>query len=266
MIKRFRKILWIAMAVFLLVELLAYLFQHQLIFQGTRLAENYSYKFSHPYHFTEYFLKTHDNQLLNVLWFSPEKKSRGIIIYFHGNANNLQRWGEYASDFVSLGYEIVMMDYRGYGKSTGKANEENLYQDALQFFNWVKEKSGVEVKIIYGRSLGSAIASHLAADVQPDLLILETPFDELGNARMARIFYFLVPPSYSFRTKDFFKHVKGKKVIIHGTNDWVVPLQAAEGLKPYLSEHDEFVVIDKGGHRNLREFPGYHQTLKRILQ
>lgn len=261
--KRISKIIVFLAATLILVEAVAYFFQHRLIFQSTKLKEEYAFKFDKP--FQEYFIDTPDNEKLNVLWFTPEAAAKGIVIYFHGNASNLQRWGKYAVDLTSLGYEVVMMDYRGYGKSTGYAKEDLLYQDARLLWNWVKEKSNHDTTILYGRSLGSAVATQLASEVQPDLLILETPFDEVRNARMAQIFYAFIPLHYNFPTKDFLPQVTCKKVIMHGTDDWVVPLSAAAGLKPILSNTDEFVIIQGGGHRNLRDFELYHATLKRVL-
>jgi hypothetical protein len=257
------KILLTVLILIIAAEGIAYVFQHKFIFQSTPLTENYSFTFKQPY--KEYFLRTADNEKLNVLWFTPDLPAKGIILYFHGNASNLQRWGEYAIDFTSLGYEVVMMDYRGYGKSSGYAEEQLLYDDALLLWNWIKEKSTHKQTIIYGRSLGSAIASELSAKVQPDMLILETPFDELRNARMARVFYFAIPPRYKFPTKEFLAGVHCKKILLHGTDDWVVPLSSAKNLKPLLSASDEFIIIEGGGHTNLREFERYHETLKRVL-
>lgn len=261
--KRPYKILLTVLILIIAAEGIAYIFQHRLIFQSTRLRDDYAFRFTQPYN--EFFLHTADNEKLNVLWFTPDLPSKGIILYFHGNASNLQRWGEYAIDFTSLGYEVVMMDYRGYGKSSGYADEQLLYDDALLLWNWVKEKSTHNHAIIYGRSLGAAIASELSAKVQPDMLILETPFDELRHALMARVFYFAIPLCYKFPTKEFLAGVQCKKILIHGTNDWVVPLSSAEHLRPLLSTTDEFIVIEGGGHTNLREFEQYHETLKRIL-
>lgn len=262
--KRGLKVILILIAIFLLADAAAYLFQDRLIFQSKKLRDDHEFRFDQPYE--EFNITTTDNEKINLLWFKPAQASKGIVLYFHGNASNLQRWGKYAIDITSLGYEVVMMDYRGYGKSSGKPSEDLLHQDALELYKWVTEKANRPVEIIYGRSLGSAVATRLAAEVQPKLLILETPFDEVRNARFAKVFFFLAPPRNQFRTKDYLPKVTGKKVIFHGTNDWVVPLSAAEGLKPYLSNADEFIIIQGGGHRNLRDFDRYHAVLKTVLK
>jgi uncharacterized protein len=186
--------------------------------------------------------------------------AKGFILYFHGNAGNLQRWGNYAPDFTSLGYDILMIDYRGYGKSTGTPTEENLYNDAQAVLAWVKSNVHYSRFIIYGRSLGSAVASQLSTQAQPDLLILETPFEELAD-----VLYFF-KSHYQFPNKSFLPEVKCRKVIIQGTDDGIVPLSSALKLKPLMDEQDLFVIIEGGSHNNLREFKKYHETLRDILK
>lgn len=241
-----------------------YVFQDNLIFQADELDQEYRFSFDQPYE--EYFISTPDHQKINAIWFKPAQQAKGLVIYFHGNADNLQRWGRYAIDITQLGYEVLMIDYRGYGKSSGTPNEQALYEDATLVWNWAKEKTEHEKIIIYGRSLGSAIATHLAAEVQPDLLILETPFDELKSASMLRYVFYFVPLKTKFATKEYLGKVKGKIVIFQGSNDWVVSLTSAERLKPLLKETDEFVIISEGGHRNLNDFVLYHTKLASVLQ
>ncbi len=241
-----------------------YVFQDKLIFQANSLSQDCRFSFNQPYE--EYFISTQDGCQLNALWFKPQHKAKGLVLYFHGNANNLQRWGKYAGDFTQLGYEVLMIDYRGYGKSTGTPSEKVLYEDAALIWNWAKAKTEHSKIVIYGRSLGTAIATHLAAEVQPPLLILETPFDELKNASMLRYLFYVVPINTKFATKEYLGKVKGKIVIFQGTNDWVVSLASAERLKPLLKEYDEFIVISGGGHRNLRDFVMYHTKLAAVLE
>lgn len=216
----------------------------------------------------EYFIRTEDGEDLNALLFKTKLKSKGLILYFHGNADNLQRWGKYAVDFTKLGYDILMMDYRGYGKSTGKPTERDLYKDALTVFRWSEANLKYERLIFYGRSLGSAVASNLATAVTPDLLILETPFDELKGAvyePIRPLLYFL-PLHSNFPNKTFLPKVSCRKVIIHGTKDQVVPISSALRLKPLLQEGDQFEIIEGGSHRNLRDFESFHKVLAEALK
>lgn len=265
-VKQIVKIISITLLVYFFLSVGFYAFQRQIVFQSEKLPNEYVYVFDQK--FEEHFIQTNDGELLNVLLFKTDQNSKGLILYFHGNADNLKRWGEYAVDFTKLGYDILMVDYRGYGKSTGIPNEEDLYSDALTIWNWSKANIESNKTIIYGRSLGAAVASNLAIKTNPDLLILETPFDKLRGvvypAFVSNLYLF--PSRYSFPNNKFLADVKSKKVIIHGTRDWVVPLISANRLKPLLSPDDTFVVIEGASHNNLREFELYHTTLKEVLR
>ncbi len=261
--KGIKKAILIVILILFFTGIAAYVFQNKLIFQADKLPHDYHFVFDQPY--DEYFITTPDSNTINALWFKPAQQAKGLVIYFHGNADNLQRWGHYAIDLTQLGYEVLMIDYRGYGKSSGAPTEKVLYDDASFIWNWAKKKSKSGKIVIYGRSLGSAIASHLAAEVQPDLLILETPFDELMGASILRYVFHVVPLHSKLATKEFIGKVKCKIVIFHGTDDWVVSLKSAERLKLLLKETDEFVVITGGGHRNLRDFELYHTKLAEVL-
>src|SRR6185369_16226885 len=105
-----------------------YLSQDKLLFRSDALEKSYVFQFDQPYE--EYNILTGDGQTINILWFKSAGEPKGLIFYFHGNANNLQRWGNYAVDLTRHGYEVVMMDYRGYGKSSGAPSEQNLHEDA----------------------------------------------------------------------------------------------------------------------------------------
>ncbi len=258
------KIALIVISILFASAIACYVFQDKLIFQADALDQDYHFSFDQPYE--EYFISTADNQKINAVWFKPSQQAKGLVIYFHGNADNLQRWGRYAIDITQLGYEVLMIDYRGYGKSSGTSNEQALYDDATLVWNWAKEKTTHQKIVIYGRSLGSAVATHLATEVQPDLLILETPFDELKNASVMRYLFYIVPLKTKLATKEYLGKVKGKIVIFQGTDDCVVSLASAERLKPMLKVTDEFFIIPEGGHRNLRDFVLYHTKFASVLE
>ncbi len=249
-------------SIYIISLALVYIFQEKLIFQSVKLSENHQFNFSVP--FDEHLIKTTDNEYINALHFKTENTNPlGIILYFHGNADNLQRWGEYAVDFTSLGFDVLMIDYRGYGKSTGIPSEEMLYNDAEFIWDWAKGKFDYPKWIVYGRSLGAAIATHLAAKSNPDLLVLETPFDDLNGATAANLIPFKL--KYKFSTFDHLHKVQCKKFIIHGSRDWIVPLSSAIRLRPLLNSEDQMIIIPEGSHRNLRKFELFHEKIKELL-
>ncbi len=218
--------------------------------------------------FEEHFLHTADGARLNVLRFGAcGQQKRGVVLYFHGNRGNLQRWGHLHIHFTRRGYDFVVPDYRGYGKSTGQLRERTLYEDARRLYDWMREQYPATQIAIYGRSLGSAPAAYLAAHVRARHLILETPFDSIPGLLAA----YLGREHLSMRTTFVFpndRHLRQSPLpilLVHGTADLVVPLRCAERLRACLKPADEFVVIPGGAHNNLPTFPLYQQTLSRWL-
>lgn len=264
--KRIILIIGIAALLYVTVSVGFYIFQEKFIFQPKRLSPDYSFQFSQP--FKEFFIETQDGVKLNAILFTPPSKSNGLILYFHGNAGNLQRWGNYAIDFTQLGYEVLMIDYRGYGKSNGMPNEAAFYIDSKIVLQWCGQNIKFNRLIIYGRSLGSAVATELATTNTPDMLILETPFDEIKGV----IYPPIRPMLGLFTQRNFFSNknnipkIHCRKIIFHGTSDWIVPLSSALKLKPLLSEGDKFYVIKDAGHKNLRDFRDYHTALAEVLK
>lgn len=239
-----------------------YLLQEKIIFQSDGLDKNYIFSFEQP--FTEISIKTIGEYDLSGILFSPTtKSSKGTILYFHGNANNMQRWGNYAVDFTKLGYHVLMIDYAGFGKSQGRPDEEVLYQNAEDTWQWAQHHLPSKNFIIYGRSLGTGVASYLASTHQASQLILETPFYALEQSQYKIFFPFGL--KYDFPTYSYLTSINYPINIIQGTNDWVVPLSSAKKLKPLLKANDGFFVIKKGSHKNLREFDEYHRILEKIL-
>ena len=239
-----------------------YFIQDKLIFLSSELNKDHQFKFSND--FAEFNIKTNENRIINALLFKSISPPKGLIIYFHGNEGSLERWGNYASNFTVSGYDILMTDYRGYGKSTGKPSETALYDDAEFIWNWAKTKFNRKKHIIYGRSLGAAVASYLAASVNPDMLILETPFDNINDAIPAYIIPYKL--KYTFSNSRHLRNVKCKKVIFHGTRDMLIPLSSAMKLKPFLTDDDTMIIIKNGRHANLDSFSEYHEALAEILR
>ena len=242
--------------------ILILLIQDRLIFMTDKLKEDHRFDFNQA--FEEYYIKTNDKVKINALLFKSRNSPKGLVIYFHGNANNLNRWGNYATNFTLLGYDILMIDYRGYGKSTGVPTEKALYEDAEHIWSWAKKTFNYPKYIIYGRSLGAAVASKLAVTANPDKLILETPFDNLNAATPAYLIPFKF--KYSFSNSHHLPDVSCQKIIFHGTMDLLIPLSSAKRLRPFLNKNDKMIIIKKGRHNDLDSFPEYHEELQNALK
>ena len=180
-------ILTIAALLYISIGCLLYFFQEKLIFFPGRIPNDYQYNFNIPHE--EIFYQTEENTRINVLKFIAQEP-KGIVLFFHGNAGTLREWGFVAQDFVSRNFDLLILDYRTYGKSEGELNEAGLHHDASFIFKELLKTYKEDQIVVYGRSLGSGIAVQLAATNNPGALILETPFFNLADVakRVAPIY------------------------------------------------------------------------------
>jgi uncharacterized protein len=248
---------------FFLLGIIVLFFQDSIILHPIKLAKEYVYKFDEP--FEEINFSPETNTEINGLLFRA-KNSKGLVFYYHGNADNLQRWGRHAADFTKLGYDVFFYDYRGFGKSSGEFSENVILKDAVFLFDKLKvEYSGKKI-IIYGRSLGTGVATYVAKNRKADALILETPYYNMADVGKSWLPF--VPfekfMKYTFPSNKWIKDVVIPVTIFHGTADLVVPYKS--GLKLSKTAHCKLITIEGGGHKNLATFPKYHEGLKEILK
>lgn len=242
-----------------------YFFQEKIIFLPTQLAPDYEYQFERD--FEELVLETKDGAKLNALHFK-RPNPKGLILYFHGNAGDLSRWGEITAYFDRFNYEVLVMDYRTYGKSTGKLDEAKLYEDAELFYTKALSLVSEEKLVVYGRSLGCTFATSVAANHNPSQLILETPF--YGLEALVKEKYPILPLQsllkYQFPSFQFVPRITCVTTIIHGTEDTVVPYVNGEKLHQEFDEgQSQFITVVGGDHNDLVNFETYHSTMKRLL-
>ncbi len=242
---------------------LALVFQRYIILQPKGLEK--SHKFTFEQNFAEGHLEVSDGVQLNYLYFKSKKPTGTMVIYLHGNADNLERWGRYASDFTSKGADVLMYDYRSYGKSGGYFTQENALADALKMYDYIIKTHKPQRVIIYGRSLGSGIATYLSTQRASSALVLETPYYSIADVWNSRIGIVDVEPfiKINFPSYVWIKNTKAPVYIFHGTYDRVVPYKS--GLKLSQCIDSKLITIEKGDHKNLFESPVYHEHLKRIL-
>lgn len=261
--KHFRLVFILIFCGLVLLTSTAFMFQEKLFFRPKKLAQDFAYSFKQE--FEELFFTAADGAIINVLLFKA-KNSKGIILYFHGNADNLERWGKYAEDFTKNNYDVLMMDYRGFGKSTGEQSEENFHADAELIYQYAKNLYSENKIVVYGRSLGSGIATKLAANHQPKLLLLETPYFNFIEAVQHFVPFFPVDViEYTFRTDVWIQQIKCPVYYFHGTEDKVVPYEQGLKLAEWKNNSENLIRIEGGEHKNLRTFPKYHAELKRVL-
>lgn len=243
-----------------------YFFQENLIFHPTVLPQDYTFEFDIP--FEEVIIDTPDGAQLNGLHFTVTQP-KGAIIYYHGNAGDVQRWGEITQYFVQKGYAVIVMDYRGYGKTTGERSETALYEDAAQWYAYAKSAYPESQLTVYGRSLGTTFAAYVAGKHQPKNLILETPFYSLVDEAKSR---FPILPikrllHYKFPTYSYINEVQCPITIFHGTEDGVVNYEHGKRLFDHItSPHKTFVTIPEGRHNDLVNFKEYTGAIEKAFK
>ena len=253
-----------AVVLYLATCVVLYRLQERLIFFPERLSPNHRYSF--PTSFREITWQV-DDATLHALHFTVEQP-KGVILYLHGNAGSLRSWGHIASGFVERGYDVLIPDYRGYGKSTGTITHERiLLEDAMVAYTELRKQYAEAQIIVYGRSLGTGIAVYLATLNPPNILILETPY--LSLRELATRQFPFVPPmllKYPLRTDRWISAVTCPVYLLHGTRDEIIPHDSSERLLPLIKSDHELFSIPGGGHNNLAEFAEYQAALDRILR
>ncbi|TAM97873.1 MAG: alpha/beta hydrolase [Chitinophagaceae bacterium] len=258
------RIILLFIVLYALAGLLLYQYQASIILRGTRLPSNYTFHFDYP--FREFNLPLTNTDRLNMVLFEADS-AKGMVVYFHGNTDNLVDFAKYAPIFLKQGYDVLMMDYPGYGKSTGPNTERDLYNDALISYQLARSYFSADSIILYGKSLGTAMASHVASLHPCKMLILECPlynFDMLAK-RYFRIYPVSMLLHYHFPVYRFIRHTFSPIVIFHGRKDRVIPYRQSEKLKPYLKKGDEYITLPDGHHNDLYSQPLYQHVMDSLL-
>ncbi len=267
--QRKRKLIfrWIKVIVLIyaVLGILLYYLQDYILFHPEVLGRSHKYDFAYPH--KEINIPYDKETILNIIQFNTRDTAKGVVLYFHGNRKNISWYAKYSGRFTSKGYEVWMIDYPGFGKSTGKFNEQRLYDYALQLYKLARVKYKPADIIIYGKSMGTGIAAQLAAVRDCRYLLLETPYYSMVSLVLH---YFPIYPArrmlhYHFPTNEYLPQVTAPIVIFHGTNDGVIPYSNAEKLKPLLKKNDEFVTIDGGSHNDLDKSPVFQMKLDSLL-
>ncbi|MEI9957187.1 MAG: alpha/beta fold hydrolase [Ferruginibacter sp.] len=192
----------------------------------------------------------------------------GLILYFHGNSRSIKGWAKYAKDFYRYKYDVVLVDYRGFGKSTGKRNEQDMLKDMQFVYDTLAATYPQSHLIVYGRSLGSGFAAKLAADNSPRYLILDAPY--FSFRKTIERFLPILPVKYilrfHLRTDKWLPKVNCHTYILHGTKDRLIPISNSEKLQALNPRKITLIEIIGGKHNNLPTFPEYHNFIRDILQ
>jgi len=240
------RLVCIAAATWLAVCAVAWLFQGRIIYQPRERLVMTPADAGIPYE--DLMLETDDGVTVNA-WFSPLPQSEKALLFCHGNAGNMSHRMESLSIFRRLGFNVLLFDYRGYGKSGGKPSEEGLYEDARAALAELRRRGFEPAEtVFFGRSLGGAVAALMALEETPAALVLESTFTSLP-AMGARYFPFLPARLIlkdRFDTLSVIGRISCPVLVVHSPEDEIAPFdhgrrlfEEAAGPKKFLEIHGD---------------------------
>jgi fermentation-respiration switch protein FrsA (DUF1100 family) len=196
-------------------------------------------------------LRTEDGVRLHG-WFVPAPTPRATLLFFHGNAGNISHRLDSLRIFHRLGLSVFIFDYRGYGRSDGSPSEAGTRNDARAAWRYITDTRAVPASevVLFGRSLGAAIAAWLAGQYRPGALIVESTFTSVPD--MASELYWWLPARhlarFQYATRDYLKATMCPVLVVHSPNDEIIPFHHAEAL--YAAAHEPKELLRLSGSHN----------------
>lgn len=250
------------LAVYAALLVLLWFAQERLIFMPTRLPPDAPLTREADVH--ERFVNVPGARLSMLELRLPDPK--GVVLFLHGNAGNLQSWFVNTEFYRRANFDLVMPDYRGYGKSTGRIESEaQLHGDMHAVWQQVAPRYAGRKVVILGRSLGTGLAATLATQVQPDLTVLVSPYESL--LALAREHYPFVPSAlvrYALRTDEALPRIGRPVLLVHGEHDSLIPPAHSAALLARAPAARR-VLVPQASHNDLQDFDAYRSALAEAL-
>jgi hypothetical protein len=246
-------LLSIAAGIFVLLSLALYLLQDKMVFlanmPGRALTASPG---DMGLEYENISLATSDGESLHG-WYVPAINRRGVVLFFHGNAGNISHRLDSIGIFQQLGLDTLIIDYRGYGQSTGKASEKGTYLDAQAAWSYLVDERGVPAEeiIIFGRSLGGAVGAWLGTQHIPAALIIESSFT--SGVDMAQRLYPFLPAGLITRLRypvvEYASRLDCPVLVVHSRDDEIIPFDMGQSIYAAVKQRKSFLEL-RGDHNN----------------
>lgn len=248
--------------IYLGICLLLYLTQARLVYFPFRAIE--ATPRSEGLEFEEVALRAADGVELSA-WFIPRERPRGVVLVCHGNAGNISHRIHLARMFHDLGFGVLLFDYRGYGASRGHPTERGTYLDAEAAWDWLAGRVPPGRIVVFGESLGGAVAAWLARERAPGAIVLQSTFTSLPDVG-ARLYWWLpvrLLSRFRYDARGHLRQARCPVLIAHSPRDEIVPYALGRQLFEAANEPKEF--LELSGFHNDGLLPGDVAALDAFL-
>lgn len=217
----------------------------------------------------EVWMTASDGVRIHGLWW-PEPAGRPVVLFLHGNAQEVYSWSLVHEDLSALECRLLLIDYHGYGKSGGRPGEEALYADGRAALEWLsREGIAADETVVFGKSLGGAVACEIARGVSPAGLVLESTFTSLASVARS-LFPFApayAPHGSTYDSINKLPEITCPVLVIHGDMDMLIPFEEGEALFEAAREPKELFVVRGAGHNDVSMVAGeaYGRRLREWL-
>lgn len=255
--------------------------QHHFVFCPSKLPRDYKFhfdilenKFEERYFWVDYHTRVHGilfqsitDTGLPVMTHKKPSYKRKLVFYLHGNAGNLALWGNIAPIYTYHGYDIFILDYRGFGKSQGYVlSEKQIHEDIQIVYDEMLKEYDEENIVVAGYSIGTGLAARLASNNNPKALIMNAPYYSI--TRLIKQKYPFVPKSlvkFKFETYKFVTCVECPIYIFHSEDDKMIPIKHSWDLSKKFKDTDQIFILQGAGHSEINQNKKYQKILSRIL-
>jgi fermentation-respiration switch protein FrsA (DUF1100 family) len=240
-------LLTVAASIYVLLALALYLLQGKMVFLSNMPGRALT---ASPgdigLEYEDVFLTSSDDERIHG-WYVPAANPRGVVLFFHGNAGNISHRLDSIAIFNQLGLSTLIIDYRGYGQSSGKTSEQGTYLDAQAAWDYLVEERGIaeERIIIFGRSLGGAIGAWLGSHQSPAAVIIESSFS--SGVDMGRRMYPFLPVRLITRLRypvaEYASRMQSPVLVVHSRDDEIIPFEMGETIYSAVTQTKSFLEL-----------------------
>ncbi len=242
-------LLMLLVVTYLAMVLLVYSFQSRLVYFPEAVQQISNTPQAIGLDYTSVNIATSDDETLHG-WWVPSPDAKGTVLFFHGNAGNISHRLDYLKMFKQLGYNTLLFDYRGYGQSSGTPSESGTYLDAQATWRYLIETQRIAPAqiVLFGESLGGAVATWLAAHEKPGLLVLVSTFTSVPD--LATEIYPFLPvrwiTRFQYNTLESLQSVICPVFIAHSPQDEIIPFAHGQQLFQAAPEPKQFLTLQSG--------------------